>query len=469
MDKKMLKSQELFQNKPVWTAIFSMAIPSCITILIMFLYNIADMFFIGQLRDTAQVAAVSIVSPVFSLAAAAATMLGIGGCSVIAKAAGAERTEEAKTCASLCFYAAVFMGLLCTAVMLLASDAVLKLLGANAEILEYAKHYMRILALGAPMMLLSTTLAALIRADGAIKEGLIGNMTGTVLNILLDPLFILVFGWGVRGAAAATLLGNSVSTAYYVVYILKKGQLLSLKPAYALQNPKPLLHIIAVGMPNGISSILSGFAATFSNNLLVLYGTNAVAAMAAAGKTTMIISMIQMGICMGVQPMLAYNYGAGNVVRLKEILKKLGILTVTVGFVSAAACIIAKNTLVGMFLKEPAAADMGKQLVIYLVLASPVIGFYYLGTNFQQAAGKAMTATILSLLRQGLLLIPLLFLMNRLVGFLGIALAHTLADGTATIIAVTVMYIQYKSLKINVTERQGEKYEKNSDTGKTAI
>lgn len=469
MDKKMLKSQELFQNKPVWTAIFSMAIPSCITILIMFLYNIADMFFIGQLRDTAQVAAVSIVSPVFSLAAAAATMLGIGGCSVIAKAAGAERTEEAKTCASLCFYAAVFMGLLCTAVMLLASDAVLKLLGANAEILEYAKHYMRILALGAPMMLLSTTLAALIRADGAIKEGLIGNMTGTVLNILLDPLFILVFGWGVRGAAAATLLGNSVSTAYYVVYILKKGQLLSLKPAYALQNPKPLLHIIAVGMPNGISSILSGFAATFSNNLLVLYGTNAVAAMAAAGKTTMIISMIQMGICMGVQPMLAYNYGAGNVVRLKEILKKLGILTVTVGFVSAAACIIAKNTLVGMFLKEPAAADMGKQLVIYLVLASPVIGFYYLGTNFQQAAGKAMTATILSLLRQGLLLIPLLFLMNRLVGFLGIALAHTLADGIATTIAVIVMYIQYKSLKINVTERQGEKYEKNSDTGKTAI
>ncbi|MCA5961572.1 hypothetical protein LC724_15965 [Blautia sp. RD014234] len=200
-------------------------------------------------------------------------------------------------------------------------------------------------------------------------------------------------------------------------------------------------------MPNGISSILSGFAATFSNNLLVLYGTNAVAAMAAAGKATMIISMIQMGICMGVQPMLAYNYGARNVSRLKEILKALSLLTVVIGLAAAAGCIFARDTLIGMFLKDAAAAGMGKQLVVYLVLASPVIGFYYLGTNFLQAAGNAVTATIVSLLRQGVLLIPFLFLMNHLMGFLGIALAHTLADGIATIVAVIAMYKQYKVLR----------------------
>lgn len=449
MGEKTLKSQELFQNKPVWTAIFSMAIPSCITILVMVFYNMADMFFIGQLGDTAQVAAISIVSPVFSLATAAATMLGIGGCSVIAKAAGAGDIEDAKTYGSLCFYAAAIFGVICTIVMLIASNSVLGLLGANAQIFVYAKNYMRVLAFGAPMMLLSTTLAALLRADGAIKEGLIGNMAGTVLNIILDPIFILVLGWGVRGAAAATLLGNAVSTIYYVAYILKKGQVLSLEPSYAIRKPKSLLHIIAVGMPNGISSILSGFAAIFSNNLLVLYGTNAVAAMAAAGKATMIISMIQMGICMGVQPMLAYNYGAGNVSRLKEVIKDLGILTVVIGFAAAIGCILARNTLIGMFLKDTAAADMGKQLVVYLVLASPVIGFYYLGTNFLQAAGNAVTATIVSLLRQGILLIPFLFLMNHFVGFLGIALAHTLADGIATVIAALAMYLQYKRLKAN--------------------
>ncbi|CUX25132.1 MATE family efflux transporter [Clostridium sp. C105KSO13] len=469
MNDKTLKSQELFQNKPVWTAIFSMAIPSCITILVMFFYNMADMFFIGQLGDTAQVAAISIVSPVFSLATAAATMLGIGGCSVIAKAAGAGEIEDAKTYASLCFYAAAILGGICTIVMLAASNSVLGLLGANAEIFVYAKNYMQILAFGAPMMLLSTTLASLLRADGAIKEGLIGNMTGTILNIILDPIFILALGWGVKGAAVATLLGNAVSTIYYVIYILKKGQTLSLKPLYAIRKPKSLLHIIAVGMPNGISSILSGFAATFSNNLLVLYGTNAVASMAAAGKTTMIISMIQMGICMGVQPMLAYNYGARNVSRLKEVLKDLSILTVIIGFVAAAGCILARNTLIGMFLKDAAAAGMGKQLVIYLVLASPVIGFYYLGTNFLQAAGNAVAATVISLLRQGLLLIPFLFLMNHLMGFLGIALAHPLADGIATAAAVAVMYRQYKVLKTTIIKREEKNYEKNPDTGKAEI
>lgn len=467
MDNKMLKSQELFLNKPVWTAIFSMAVPSCITILVMFFYNMADMFFIGQLGDTAQVAAVSIVSPVFSLATAAATMLGIGGCSVIAAATGAGKIEDAKTYSSLCFYTAAILGVICTIVMLIASNSVLGLLGANAEIFMYAKNYMHILAFGAPMMLLSTTLASLLRADGAIKEGLIGNMAGTILNIILDPIFILALGWGVRGAAAATLIGNAASTIYYVLYILKKGQILCLQPSYAIRKPKSILHIIAVGLPNGISSILSGFASTFSNNLLVLYGTNAVAAMAAAGKATMIISMIQMGICMGVQPMLAYNYGAGNVLRLKEILKDLGILSVVIGFASAAGCIFGKNILIGMFLKD-AAAEMGKQLVIYLVLASPVIGFYYLGTNFLQAAGNAMTATIVSLLRQGALLIPFLFLMNRLLGFSGIALAHTLADGIATAVAITAMYIQYRILKANILKKE-EKYEKNIDVEKAEI
>lgn len=468
MNDKTLKSQELFENKPVWTAVFFMAVPSCITILVMFFYNMADMFFIGQLGDTAQVAAVSVVSPVFSLAAAAATMLGIGGCSVIAKAAGEEKIEDAKTYGSLCFYAAAVFGVICTIVMLIASNSVLGLLGANAEIFVYAKDYMRILALGAPMMLLSTTLGSLLRADGAIKEGLIGNMTGTILNIILDPVFILVLGWGVKGAAAATLLGNAVSTVYYVIYIQKRGQTLSLKLSCAIRKPKSLLHIIAVGMPNGISSILSGFAATFSNNLLVVYGTNAVAAMAAASKATMIIAMIQMGICMGVQPMLAYNYGARNISRLKEILRDLSILTVVIGFAAAAGCILARDTLIEMFLKDAAAAQMGKQLVVYLVLASPIIGFYYLGTNFLQAAGNAVTATVVSLLRQGVLLIPFLFLMNHLMGFLGIALAHTLADGISTVVAAMAMYIQYKILKKKLEKKENH-YEKNQYTGKTEI
>ena len=371
-----MKNETLFKDKPVWSAIFSLAVPSCITILIMVIYNMADMFFVGMLGDTAQVAAVSVVGPVFSLVMAAATMLGIGGCSVIASAIGAEKKEEAKTYSSLCCMASVLFGIFCAVVMLSATDPILKILGANEEIMAPARAYMRALALGAPFMLFSTAFASILRAEGAIKEGLIGNMVGTVLNIILDPIFILILHQGVTGAAVATAIGNVVSSGYYLSYILKKASVLSVTPGYAMKNPVALFHIMGVGLPNGISSLLSGFASTFSNQLLSGYGTNAIAAMAAAGKATMLIAMIQMGICMGVQPLMAYNYGAGNQKRLKEVLKKLGILTFVFGVVVTAGCFLARHTLIGLFLKDADAATMGENLVIFLVIASPIVGFY---------------------------------------------------------------------------------------------
>lgn len=443
----LMKNEALFKDKPVWSAIFSLAIPSCITILIMTIYNMADMLFIGMLGDTAQVAAVSVVGPMFSLVMAAATMLGVGGCSVIANAIGAGKTEEAKTFSSLCCMAAVLFGIFCTIVILSATDPILKMLGANEEIMASARTYMRALALGAPFMLFSTAFASILRAEGAIKEGLIGNMAGTVLNIILDPLFILVLHQGVVGAAVATVIGNVVSSGFYLYYILKKAAVLSVVPRYAMKKPLALLHILAVGLPNGISSLLSGCASTFSNQLLSGYGTNAIAAMAAAGKATMLITMIQMGICMGVQPLMAYNYGAGNLPRLKEILKKLGILTFAFGTIVTVGCFLARHTLIGLFLKDADAAAMGESVVIFLVIASPIVGLYYLSTNFLQASGSALPATIVSVLRQGGILIPCLYLMERLMGFMGIAAAHTIADVLSTVIAVAVCMRQYRVMK----------------------
>lgn len=447
MEKQRMKSEALFKEKPVWSAIIYMAVPSCISILIMVIYNMADMFFIGQLEDTALVAAVSVVGPVFSLVTAAATMLGVGGCSVIANAAGAGRVEEAKSYASVSCWAAVLFGIAAAVILLAGTEPILKLLGANSEILVPAGVYMRILALGAPFMLLSVVLATLLRADGAIREGLIGNMAGTVLNMLLDPLFILVLHKGAAGAAAATVIGNMASSGFYLFYVLRKSAYLSVSPGYAMRRKTFLLPILGVGLPNGISSILSGFASTFSNQLLAFYGTNAIAAMAAAGKTTMIIGMIQMGICMGVQPMMAYNYGAGNLPRLKEILQKLGILSFVLGTAAAAGSFLARHTLIQLFLKNADAAAMGEQMVFFLVIASPVVGFYYLSTNFLQASGNAGGAVIVSVLRQGAVLIPCLYLMERLFGFRGIAAAYTISDVLSAAAAAAVCIWQYHMLK----------------------
>lgn len=438
MDSQLQRSQELFRNKPVWNAIFSLAIPSCVTILIMVFYNMADMFFIGQLGDAAQVAAVAVVGPMFSLVMAAATMIGVGGCSAIASASGAGDVEKAKVYASVCCYAAIIIGVICTVIMLLGTEPILHFLGAGEEIMPYTKAYMRILAFGAPFMIFSTALASIIRGDGAIKEGLIGNMIGTVLNIVLDPILILVLHMGVNGAAIATVFGNLASSMFYLHYIVKKASVLSISPSYARKNPMAIFHIMGVGLPNGISGLLSGLASTFSNQLLATYGTYAIAAMAAAGKATMIITMIQMGICMGVQPLMAYSYGAQNGKRLKEILKKVGILTCSLGMIAAFSSFFARHALIGMFLKNPEAREMGESLILFLVVASPIVGFYYLSTSFLQATGKALPATAISLMRQGALLIPALYVMNHVMGLTGIAVAHTVADGVSTVIAVGV-------------------------------
>lgn len=435
-----MKQEELFCTGSVWKSIFTMALPSVVIIFVMFLYNVADMFFVGCLGDTAQVAAVSVVGPVFSILTAVATMLGAGGCAIIARCFGAGEIEQGKIYSSLCFWAGLFGGVVISVGLLWGKTALLNILGANAEIMPYADRYLQILALGAPFLVLANSTAMLIRAEGAVKDGLVGNLMGTLTNLLLDPLFILVWHFGVGGAAAASVLGNIVATLFYLRYIVRHGTVLTLAIRPALRKPLALGEIVALGLPNGISSLLSGFASTFSNRLLSGYGTDAIAAMAAAGKATMLISMIVMVLCMGCQPLLAYSYGAQDAARLKQLLRNLLLLTTAFGTAAGVLCFCGRDMLIGMFIQQETAFLLGKRLVVFLTLGSPVIGLTYLATNLLQAANRAAGAVVLSLLRQGILLILLLFLLNSLFGVEGIAAAHMAADGIAALISGIVLW-----------------------------
>lgn len=441
-----MQYEKLFRTQSVWKSIFSLAIPSVTIILVMILYNMTDMFFVGQLGDYNQVAAVSVVSPLFSLSAAVATMLGSGGCALIARALGRDDIQQAKTYASLCGWGSMGFGLLITIVLLLARKAILPALGATEDILSYAEAYMSICAIGVPFMLASTTLGTVIRAEGAVRQGMIGSMTATLVNMILDPIFILVMGMGVVGAAVATVIGNIVGTSYYVYFMRKKATVLNMNFDLAGKNFRMLFSILVLGMPNALSSILSGFASTFSNRLLSNYGTDAIAAMAAAGKSTMLIAMLQMGICMGIQPLLAYNYGAKDIARLKEVIQKVSLLTIGVGTVTGGFCYLCRHQIINMFIKNVVVARMGEGLVLLLVIASPIIGIYYLSTNFMQASGNALLATVMSLLRQGVLLIPLLYLLHAFMGMSGIAAAHMAADLLSVVIGGLLLFRQYNRL-----------------------
>ena len=443
----IMGNEALFRDKPIWKAIFSLAIPSVLTILIMVIYNMADMFFIAMLGDDTQVAAIAVVGPVFSLATAVATMLGAGGCAVIANYLGAGERENAQTVGSLCVWTSILFGLVFTASMLTGTDSILRYLGATEDMMGFASNYMRTLAVGSCLMLFSVVMASVVRSEGLILPGMLSNMAGTVTNIILDPIFILWLNMGVIGAATATVIGNLVASAMLIFFIRKQSRILTLSPKPAMRKPSLLFHKAAVGLPNGISSVLSGFASTFSNQILSVYGSGVIAAMAAAGRATMVITMIQMGICMGVSPLLAYNYGAKNLPRLREALIKTAVLTIGFGIIATVGCFAGRDALIGLFLKDAANAQIGKQMMFWLLIASPLLGFYYLSSNFLQAAGNAFFATIISILRQGALLIPCLYGMHALLGLTGVAVAHTVSDILSVGISAVLLIFQYRRLK----------------------
>ena len=438
------RQEALFRTRPVWQSITAMAIPAMISMLVMILYNMADMFFVARLGDDAQVAAVSLVGPVFTVMMALGAMVSGGGCVLIAQTLGKNDLTLLKQYSSLCCWGSAALGIVFTVVVLLLRMPLLRFLGANADTAAYADAYLTVLALGAPVMIFVTGFGGIIRAEGAVREGVVGHFIGTIANIILDPVFIWWLGLGVRGAAIATVTGNILGAAYVSWYVHGEKSSLTLDPRPALQSPLAFGQVVALGLPNAVSSFLSGFASAFASQLLVQYGTMSVAAMAAAGKSTMVISMLQMGLCMGAQPLLAYSYGARDLSRLRETLVKLGGLTVVLGTGLTLACSVGSQAVVEIFLQQEDALQLGQQMIRLLVLAGPFIGLFYLGSNFLQAAGNAPLAAFVSLLRQGILLIPLLFVMNRLFGVTGNIWAHVAADLASAGIALALTIWQYR-------------------------
>lgn len=231
------KQERLFKELPVWRAIFTMAVPAVINILVMVFYNMADMFFVARLHDDVQVAAISIVAPAFTMMMALGSMVGGGGCALIARTMGEGDSERVSLYSSLCCWGSVLFGGVFAVVVLFGKNTILGFLGANEEMWGYAGRYLTILALGAPVMIFTTAFGNIVRAEGAVKEGMMGNLISTVTNMVLDPLFILVLPFGVSGAAVATVLGNVAGAVYLIRHVRNKSSSLSLSPGLAASAP----------------------------------------------------------------------------------------------------------------------------------------------------------------------------------------------------------------------------------------
>ena len=442
-----MNSTSGFENDSIWHLIFKNGFPSMLTMVVVIIYNLADTFFVGQTHNDMMVAAVSVAAPIFTLLITIGTLIGSGGCSVISRALGSKDDAVARKTSSFCFYASFFIGVFFMLLLLIGCVPILNLVGATANTLSMASVYLRIIAVGAPFIIFSNTLANTIRADGAAKESMIGNMLGTVLNIVLDPIMILGFGWGIAGAAIATVVGNICACIYYVALLRRrKSAALSYQWADFTLDRKISVPVFAIGLPGALGNLLMSVSNVIMNRFLVPYGDGAVAAMGVAMKIGMIVAMLQMGLCMGVLPILAYNFGSQQLQRVRETILKTGLLCIILGSSMTLICYLAVTPLVSAFVTDADIILLGVKMVQAIILSGPILGIYFLTTNIMQSAGKSLIPTIVSLSRQGLIYIPCLILFNAVWGLDGLIYTQAVSDITASLLSILLCVLVMKNV-----------------------
>ncbi len=422
----MIDSNSWMSENKVSDVVKKMAVPSVISSLVTVVYNMADTFFVGQTGDPLQVAAVSLTNPIFILFMAVANMLGTGGSAIASRALGKNDEQKAKNVSSFVTYFSVLVGIIFCIILLLFQNGLLTLFGANADTLSLAKGYTLYIAIGAPFIIFSAAASFIVRAGGDSKQAMIGNMIGTIINIVLDPIFVSVFNKGAAGAAIATTIANIIASIYYVYYFEKKSKIMSIRFKYFSFNV--CKDICISGLPMALFSSLMSVSTIITNLILADYGNSAIAAAGIVFKANMFVSFLQMGIANGVQPLLGYCVGSDNKERFKEVESYTKKCCLLWGFILSAFFIIFSRNIISVFINDSETISYGIPLLIGYTLSGPFIGMLFMNMNVLQTLNYPLPATVLSLCRQGLLFIPLLYILNILLGFNGVCIAQSLTD-----------------------------------------
>lgn len=435
------KSMEVFSKAPVSKAVLQNALPAMAAMLMVLVYNLADTFFIGQTHDALQVAAVSLATPVFLMFMAVGTMFGIGGTSVISRAMGEGRQEYARKVCAFCMWGCVIVGVVMSALMLIFMDQILTLAGASADTWDLAKSYLTIVVFSGPFVLIGNCYSNVIRAEGQSGKAMMGQLLGNLLNVVLDPIMILGFGWNIEGAAIATVIGNVCGAVYYIFYFLRGGSTLSISPKDVTLKDGVCSSVLAIGIPAALGSLLMSVSQIIINSQMAAYGDMAIAAMGVAMKVVTITGMVCMGLGQGVQPLLGYCVGAKMWGRFKKVLKFSIIFALCLSCALTGVCYLFNNQIVSAFLTDQTAFDYAVQFSRILLTTGFLFGVFYVMTNALQAMGAATEALIINVSRQGIIFIPAVFILNAVMGMNGLVWAQPVADVLSLLIAV-VLYIR---------------------------
>ena len=429
----------LFEKAPVPQAVLKNAVPAMAAMLMVLIYNLADTFFIAQTRNDILVAAVSLATPVFLIFMALGTVFGIGGTSVISRSLGQGRTEHAKKVCSFCMWGCVTVGVVISAAFLLLMEQILELIGASADTWGPARTYLTIVALGGPFVLISSCFSNILRAEGQPNKAMMGQILGNLLNVLLDPVLILGFRWGIAGAAIATVAGNLAGAGYYLLHFLRGRSTLSVHIRDLSFRDGICTGVLAIGIPASLGSLLMSLSQIIINARMAGYGDMALAGMGVAMKVTMMTGMVCIGFGQGVQPLLGYCVGAGLWERFKKIMGFSILFSLGLSAAMTGLCYLLRGPIIRVFLTEPASFDFALTFTNILLTTSFLFGVFYVLANALQAMGAAAQALVINLSRQGLIYIPALYILQALLGATGLAWAQPVADLLSTVL-VAMLY-----------------------------
>ncbi len=404
------------------------------------IYNVVDAFFIGLTNNNGAIGAISIIFPLFIIQTAIGLGISVGASSFMSRSLGAGSREKAEKAADAALYFSFLSAALITVFGSVFMKPFLYMLGARELIMPYAVDYTSWIIYGSFFAITNTTFAGTIRAEGNTIYSTIALLAGTVLNIVLDPLFIFTFNLGIKGAAIATFISYILTFIISIFYYISKKSALKIRLKINSINKENTFEIIKIGIPAMVKQLLLGVVFCMVNIFAVAYGESAVTAIGICNKINSFVAMTAMGVTQGFSPVAAFNYGAGNYKRIFDALKKIFNSMFVFAVFSAALYLIFGKNIMEIFCREPMVIEIGEKALIAFAAGVVPMSIAFLMDSLFFSCGKAKASMLLSFSRQGFVFIPVLFTLKALFGLDGIIWSSAAADIVSCIFIILPLF-----------------------------
>ncbi|PKM50697.1 MAG: MATE family efflux transporter [Firmicutes bacterium HGW-Firmicutes-7] len=437
----------ILENDSIPKALVKLSLPAIVGMLICATYNMIDTYFVSQLGITSATAAISIVFPLFILIGAVGLIFGVGGGTYVSRMLGEKNRKQADIVASTSLFTIIVVSIITTILGTIFIKQILAVLGANELIMPYAISYSRIIFLGIIFTMTNMTMENLIRAEGNAIISMLIIVSGAIINIILDPIFMFVFGLGLEGAAYATVLSQAISFTLFVFHFIKAKSYVKLSIKSVKISKTVYVQIMKVGIPAFIKQALVSISVGLINKFAIVYGVAAIAAMGITMRVTSMGMMLVIGFAQGFQPLAAYNYGAKKIKRLLEAIRTSIIWLTSFAVIFSVIVIIVAKPIVSKFSQDTEVIEIGVLMFRAFCTTFVFSGFIMIYSVLFEAIGKDKNALVLAISRQGLFFIPSLYILPIFYELNGIIWAQPIADFFSLILAILFSISINKELK----------------------